>query len=155
MVQNVIGSLLDADLRHDGRLVPQLAVGDNEAIIFHHSLAQTMPPLVVVHINLRPRRHEKDLVMITPKGREQLARRSSCSILERHCGVHQAAVEEDPPGFVLHSGFTGSRKANSPRCKCGQIDPRQRSTIAAQLFFHNSLPRFGDDREASTSKFRD
>lgn len=81
MAENKICSFLDADFRNDDRLIVKFVVGDNEAVIFGDSVAQTMPPLGVIDINFRPGGREKNLVMIAFEGLERLARRSSCGVL--------------------------------------------------------------------------
>ena len=81
MAENEICSFLDADFRKYDRFVVKLPVGNNKAVIFGDCLVQTMLPLAVVNIDIRPWRSEKNLIMITLKGRERLVRRSPCSAL--------------------------------------------------------------------------
>ncbi|OBX19479.1 hypothetical protein A9995_06920 [Erythrobacter sp. QSSC1-22B] len=65
MAENEICSFLDADSWNDDRFVVKLLVGDSKAIIFRDSLVQTMLPLIIVHVDFRPRRHQENLFVIT------------------------------------------------------------------------------------------
>src|SRR5205085_2638643 len=97
------------------------------------SRLETVTPPRVVHVNLRPRRHQKNPPMVTMSPGEPRQHPLARMELEGRSGVDQSSIEEHPAGESRRACAIGEGHCNGAASEPGCIDPRQRQAVAAQL----------------------
>ena len=57
---------------------------------------ETMTPFKVGHVNLRPRRHQKNSSVVAVRLTKRCQHRLACQVLKAGSGIDQASIEEHP-----------------------------------------------------------
>ena len=114
MSQDEISTLVNRCLGNDYRLVAELAVGGQEAIILGYGVGQIVLSFTIGDIDLRPGRCQKHPRVIALILIQDVGCWLSSRVLKCHRRIHETAIEEDPACLPNHMLPVVSRYLKRP-----------------------------------------
>jgi hypothetical protein len=77
----------------------------------------------------------------------------AAGLLQRRCGVDQAAVEEDEAGLAAHRRAVGKCQVDGAAREGGKVQPRQGAAARRQLLLHDAAAGLFHDGMAAPAQF--